>query len=159
MTNAATGVTIVVPHSAAARGMTMNHLAISQVVFVALTAAVGCSHTSSTVPTREQRADAEVPSIEDAGTSANDASVRDAATMSHTIADAASPGLGVDAQADSCAGTICVAPAHCAITDGFVHCACPTGMEFVDLGGNHSPCRAIPPIASGDDAGDAADGG
>jgi hypothetical protein len=32
-------------------------------------------------------------------------------------------------------------------------------MEFIDLGGDHSPCQVIPRGASSDDAGDAADGG
>lgn len=127
--------------------------------FVTFAAAVSCSHTSSTVPPPEQRADAGVPMVEDAGVSARDAAVRDASTTPRTITDAASRAPSVDAQADLCAGTICVAPAHCDTSAGFALCVCPAGMKFVDLGGSHSPCQAIHPGTSAEDSGDAADGG
>jgi hypothetical protein len=109
----------------------MNKPAMAQVRTVArlvaltftVAAAVSCKHAPSTVPEHEPRTDAEVPLIEDAGTSARDAAVRAASTMSSTSVDAATTSSTsvdaamrapiIDAAAFLCAGTVCVAPAQC----------------------------------------------
>lgn len=145
---------------------TMNKPAISRVCavvrFAAVSlalAAISCGGSTAVSPVRDERADATIPLVADASVPVRDAAVRDASVMQHMTIDAASREPTLDAQVDLCAGTICVAPAHCEITSGFARCACPAGMEFVDLGGGHSPCQAIPPGAGSDDGGDAADGG
>ena len=148
-------------------GSIMNERTIARVYAVARivalsvagVAAVSCSHAPSTVPEREPRTDAAVPLVEDAGAPGRDAAVRDAAMPPRTGADAAARAPIIDAEADLCAGTICGAPSKCEISNDFARCVCPAGMEFIDLGGDHSPCQAIPPGTSSDDGGDAADGG